>query len=378
MIRVCHIITGTDMGGAEMMLSKLTAQHDRSRFEVQVISLLPIGVIGERIAASGIPVLTANMGRGVPSPAAIRAVTLQLKKFRPDVVQTWMYHADLIGGMAAKQAGVAAIAWNIRNSTLDRQTSKRSTLIVVRLCALMSRRIPRKIVCCSHVAQQVHTAIGYDAKRMQIIPNGFDLSQFRPNPKARATVRAELGLDDTTPIIGLVARFDPQKDHANFVAAAALLHRELPFVHFVLCGDQITGENAELMGWIRAVGLESQFHLLGRRSNMPDVTAAFDIAASSSSYGEAFPNILGEAMACGVPCVTTDVGDSRLIIGDTGICVPPKQPQTLAQAWHSLLTETAEQKRARSIAARERVQAEFNLPDIARRYEALYEMLAEK
>jgi len=111
---------------------------------------------------------------------------------------------------------------------------------------------------------------------------------------------------------------------------------------------------------------------------MPDVTAAFDIAASSSSYGEAFPNILGEAMACGVPCVTTDVGDSRLIIGDTGICVPPKQPQTLAQAWQSLLTETAEQKRTRSIAARERVQAEFNLPDIARRYEALYEMLAEK
>lgn len=359
-----------------MMLSKLTAQHDRRKFEVEVISLLPIGAIGERIAAQGIPVRTAGMTRSIPTPAALRNVTGHIKKFRPHVVQTWMYHADLIGGLAAKQAGVRPVVWNIRNSTLDRQSTKRSTLVVVRLCARLSRRIPQKIVCCSQVAQALHQSIGYDKKRIQIIPNGFDLSQFRPDAAARISVRKELGLEPETPIVGLAARYHPQKDHATFVQAAKIFAREEPDVHYVLCGKDIDTGNAELMGWIREAGVESKFHLLGRRADMPRLTAAFDVAASSSSFGEAFPNVLGEAMACGVPCSATNVGDSGYIIGETGLCVPPDQPAALAEAWCILLNEGEAKKRERSEAARKRVQHHFNLPDIALRYESLYESLA--
>jgi glycosyltransferase involved in cell wall biosynthesis len=376
MIRVCHIITGTDTGGAEMMLSKLTGQHDRRKFEVEVISLLPIGAIGEKIAAQGITVRTAGMTRSIPSLSALQTVKAQIRAFRPHVVQTWMYHADLIGGLAAKQAGVRSIVWNIRNSTLDRQSTKRSTLAVVRLCARLSRRIPQKVVCCSQVAQALHQSIGYDKKRIQIIPNGFDLSQFRPDVNARVSVRAELGLAPDTPIIGLAARYHPQKDHATFVHAAKVLHRDEPDVHYVLCGKDIDAQNAELTGFIREAGLEANFHLLGRRSDMPRLTAAFDIAASSSSFGEAFPNVLGEAMACGVPCSATNVGDSGYIIGETGLCVPPDQPAALAEAWCILLNEAPAKKQERSDAARRRVQQYFNLPDIAQRYEALYLSLA--
>ena len=376
MIRICHIITGTDTGGAEMMLSKLAAQHDRSQFEIEVISLLPIGAVGERIAALGVPVRTASMSRGVPSPIALRVVTGHLKRFRPDIVQTWMYHADLIGGLAAKQAGVRVITWNIRKSTLDRQLSKRSTRAVVRVCALLSHRIPHRIVCCSQVAQTLHQSLGYDTTRMEIIPNGFDLSQFKPDLAARTSVRAELGLEPDTPLIGLAARYHPQKDHATFVWAAKKLHRKLPQVHFALCGEGVTAANAELMQIIEEAELKDYLHLMGRRSDMPRITAAFDIAASSSSFGEAFPNVLGEAMACGVPCTATNVGDSGYIIGETGICVPCEQPEALADAWYTLFAESPEKKAERSTAARCRVRECFNLPDIAQRYESLYQSLA--
>src|SRR6185503_9929721 len=131
------------------------------------------------------------------------------------------------------------------------------------------------------------------------------------------------------PLIGLVGRFDPQKDHRNFIAAAAILHRSCPDVHFLLCGDNVTWENAKLRGWIEETGLRKQYRLVGRRQDMARLTAALDIGTSSSSYGEGFPNVIGEAMSCGVPCVVTDIGDSALIVGQTGRVVPAQNPEAL-------------------------------------------------
>jgi glycosyltransferase involved in cell wall biosynthesis len=286
-----------------------------------------------------------------------------------------MYHANLVGGLAARLAGIRPLAWGIRQSVLDPRYHKRTTIWTARLCARLSRHLPDRIVCCSEAVRRAHAAFGYETGRMVVLPNGFDLDAYRPDPAVRLSVRQELGLPEGTLLIGLVARFNPQKDHHNFMQAAALLHARLPDVHFLLCGDGVSMQNAELAQWVEEADIGPNIHLLGCRQDVPRLSAALDIA-SSSSYGEGFPNVVGEAMACGVPCVVTDVGDSALIVGDTGRVVPPRNPQALAEAWHDLLIAGPNYRRLLGTAARRRIQECFSLPTITRRYEQLYEEMA--
>jgi glycosyltransferase involved in cell wall biosynthesis len=217
----------------------------------------------------------------------------------------------------------------------------------------------------------VHTDVGYASDKMIVIPNGFDLNSFKPDREARLSVRGELGIPEDAFIIGSVARFDPQKDHGNFIKAAAILRADVPNVNFVLCGDGIIYDNAELTQWIDTKGLREHVHLLGRREDIPGVINALDIV-SSTSFSEGFSNAVGEAMACGVPCVVTDVGDSAFIVGDTGRVVPPKDPAALALAWRDLIEMDEEARRRLGDEARRRIEKSFNLPIITRRYEDLY------
>lgn len=374
---ITHLITGLNTGGAETMLYKLLSGMDREAFEPRVVSLTDVGPVGEKIRALGVPVHALGMRRGVPDPRGAWRLTRLLKKDRPHLVQTWMYHADLLGGLAARLAGgVIPVVWGIRHSNLDPEGNKRTTIWTTRACAWLSHRLPAKIVCCSEASRRVHTALGYAAEKMVVIPNGFDLTAFKPDPEVREEVRRELGIPADALLIGLVGRFDPQKDHRNFVAAAALMSAAYPEVHYLLCGDGVSWDNHELAGWIDEVGLRQRFHLLGRREDMPRLTAALDIA-SSSSYGEGFPNVIGEAMACGVPCVVTDVGDSAFIVGDTGMVVPPRNPEALAQAWKKLMEMGPEGRKKLGEAARRRVLENFNLPDIVARYEGLYKEIVQ-
>jgi len=357
-----------------MMLYKLLSGWDRSVYQTEVISLTNIGVIGERIRKLNLPVRALEMRGGRSGVSGLIRLTKWLRDISPSVVQTWMYHADLIGGLAATAGRGIPVIWGIRNSTLDRQT-KRSTVLTVKACARLSRWIPTRIICCSEVARKVHEALGYRSDRIVVIPNGFDLDLFKPAPEARASLRAELGLPLSSFLVGLVARFDPQKDHRNFIEAAKSVAARHKQVVFVLCGAGVEWENPELAAWIGA-GPKDRFHLLGPRDDMPRVTAALDVAASASSYGEAFPNVLGEAMASGVPCVATDVGDSAFIIGDTGKVVPAKRPNLLAEAFHSIISLAAGERRQLGAKARMRIRENFDLPVIRGRYDALYRAVA--
>ena len=217
----------------------------------------------------------------------------------------------------------------------------------------------------------MHTALGYDPEKMVVIPNGFDLDLFKPDLEGGASIRQELGIPEDTMLIGLAGRFDPQKDHHNFIKAAALLPKEILNVQFLLCGDDITWGNRELAQWIDEAGLHRCFHLLGRRNDISRIMTALDIA-SSSSYGEGFPNVVGEAMACGTPCVVTDVGDSALIVGDTGIVVPPGDPDALALAWKELNEIGKDKRRELGCDARLRIRENFSLPSVVKQYEDLY------
>ena len=371
-IFITHIINGLYTGGAEMMLYKLLSQMNRERFEARVITLIGGDSLRTRVENLGIEVYSLGMTRSSPSLAATIRLAKLLRQRPPDLVQTWMYHSDLMGGLGAKILTKAPIVWNIQASDIVNYPDNKIAQLTVKLCSLLSSLIPARIISCSEVACQLHVDIGYSAKKILPIPNGVELVNFRPDETARDSFRQELGLALSTPLISIVARFHPQKDHHNFVQAAALLHQAMPEVHFVLCGEDIVEENQQLSDWITKADIKGHCHLLGRREDTPRINAAVDIATLSSAFGEGFPNVLGEAMASGVPCVTTDVGDSALIVGETGIVVPPRDPEALANGWKTLLKMSREERKNRGMAARQRVEEKFSLPSVVAQYEKLY------
>jgi glycosyltransferase involved in cell wall biosynthesis len=375
-IGVTHIITSLAPDGAEKMLHRLVSAMDTTRFENEVISLTDLGPMTEKFQAAGIRVRALGMSRGSANPYYLAKLAGWLRKL-PDqqIIQTWMYHADLVGGLAAKLAGCSGLVWNIRHSELHPGVDKRHTIWTAKACAALSSHLPRRIVCVSEASRTFHEKLGYAHDRIEVIPNGYDLDLFRPDIAAREVVRAELGVSPSTLLIGYVARKHPVKDHHTFLEAAGLLHKQFPDVRFVLCGDGATADDAELRNWSEAAGVREACFFLGRRDDIPRVINAFDIATSSST-SEAFPNALAEAMACGVPAVVTNVGDSRSILGETGSVVPPKDPKALAQAWAGLIQAGPDLRQRLGEAARTRVQTHFAMSNVVRRYEALYTEIA--
>jgi glycosyltransferase involved in cell wall biosynthesis len=207
---------------------------------------------------------------------------------------------------------------------------------------------------------------------MITIKNGVDTELFKPDPAARVSLRHELGLKEDAFLIGVVARFDPQKDHANFIQAAHLLHKRHKNVHFVLCGKDISINNIELMAWIQKAEVQSVCHLLGLREDIPRIQAALDIACLSS-YGETSALVIGESMACGVPCAVTDVGDLKLIVGETGKCVPSRDSVALAAALSELVLLPPSTRQEMGQRARQRIVNSFEIRQTTREYEKVWQ-----
>lgn len=368
--KVLHIITGLDDGGAEAVLFRL-CRHDREHRH-HVISLTGHGKYGPLLEAIGIEVICLHMPRRRVTPGALLRLWREIRRIKPDAVQTWMYHADLLGGLAARLAGVRNVTWGIHHTTLDPKQSPRSTILVAKACALLSRNIPRRIICCAERSREVHAGLGYDAGRMRVIPNGYDLSVFQPDPTAGAALRRDLGLTPDAPVIGFVARFDPLKDHNNLLQALALLRARGIAPTCLLIGTGLESENRQLADWISKTVPGDQIRLLGRRSDIPAVMNALDLHVMSSS-SEAFPNVLAEAMACGTPCVSTDVGDAAAIVGATGRIVPPSNPAALAGAIADMLAaRDAPDWPARRAAARAHVADNFSLARMIDAYHSVW------
>ncbi len=378
-MRLLFVISGLSVGGAEMMLWKLLSLLDPKSFQSEVISLTTLGPVAERIRKLGVPVRALEMKQGwrsLTSLASILKLRRWIERSEPQCVHTWMYHADLVGGVAARLAGSIPVIWSIRNSTLDPLHNKRSTILTRSICARLSGRLPARIVCCSETARNLHERIGYSPEKMLVIPNGFDLSAFKPDGAARQSLRTELGIPSREMLIGMIARFDPQKDHENFIKAAGRISSRRRDARFVLVGEGIDAGNRELLAWIETAGIKDRAYLLGRRDDMPRITAALDVVSLASSYGEAFPNVLGEAMACGVPCVTTDVGDAAFIVGDTGAIVPIGDSEALANAWEKLVGLSPSRRVEVGVAARQRIQDNFELKLVVNRFQNLYRSVA--
>jgi glycosyltransferase involved in cell wall biosynthesis len=368
--RIMHLITGLGTGGAEAMLAKLLEGMDSERFESQVLSLITPGPTAEGIRAAGIPVEHLGMQRGVPTPSAFGKLCRLLRKHKPHVLQTWLYHADLMGLAAAHLTGTRRVFWNLRCSDMDLSKYRATTRLTVKLNARLSH-MPQLILSNSQAALDHHRSMGYRPRRELVIPNGFDTRRFRPDPEAGLRLRREWGLPSDALVVGLVARLDPMKGHEVFFAMAEGLAKKRAEVHFVLCGDHMEWSNAEVAKMAAADVLQKRTLLLGRRSDVPAVLAAMDVFALSS-HSESFPNVLGEAMACGVPCVTTDVGDAAHIVGETGKVVPPADPGALCDAVDAMLGLSPEERKALGDAARKRIENLYSLDAVVGQYEALY------
>ncbi len=361
-----------------MMLYKLLAGVDRSRFQSVVIALMDKGALGADIGDAGVPLYCLGMRRGVPSSSALWRLAAIVRKVKPDLVQGWMYHGNLAASFAKwpGRRGVPVL-WNIRQTVYDLSNEKWLTAAVIRLGARLSQ-VPAKIIYNARVSAAQHEAMGYAPTKTEVIPNGFDCERFVPSQDARDKLRAELGVPSDGLLIGLVARYHPMKDHATFLRAAACLAARQKDARFVLAGQGVDADNAELRDLLHELGVESQVYLLGERRDIPVLTAALDIATTSSSWGEAFPNVIGEAMSCAVPCAVTDVGDSSWIVGDTGKTVPPDDPEALASTWCDLIHIGPEGRRRLGLAARRRIEEQFALPAIVARYAELYEEVTSR
>ena len=325
--KVLHIIVALNVGGAESTLKRLILNSHE--FKHEVISLMDIGIIGQELQAGGIKVQCLGMTSVTLLPLMLIKLYKLILTSSPDIVQTWMYHADLLGGIAAKMAKVPRIYWGIRHSNLDKGTIKLSTYAVMKVCAKLSPVIPKTIISCSRQAITSHVKEGYVKDKFILLQNGYDLIKFKPYSADPEKINFD---NKDKPIIGMVARFDVQKDHLNLIKALSLVKdKGIPF-HLVLVGKGMDKENQTLTSYIDQSSLSlDDITLFGQSSNIPLLFNSIDLHVLSS-LGEAFPNVLAEAMACGVPCVTTDVGDAKEIVANYGWVVPPQDASKLAEA----------------------------------------------
>lgn len=358
------MITGLGAGGAETALARLAPRFDRDRWETVVVGLGPDGIAADALRRAGIE--TIALGVGTTRTAAGGAVALLrfARTRRPDLVHGWMYH----GNLAAALAATGRLVWGIRQGLYDFADSPRSTRLAIRIGAALSF-LPDRIVYNADEARRQHEAIGYRETGALLIPNGYDVAAFAGSPDARERIRAALGLSPEDEVVGFVARRHPVKNHEGFFEAASRIAARRPSVRFLLAGPGT--DDPSLLGLAERAGIAARVRLLGERGDVPDLLHAFDLA-TLASHGEAFPNALAEAMAAGVPCVATDVGEVRSLLGDTGLLVPPRDPGALAEGWEKLLALGLQGRRAMGAAARERVQARFGIDRAVAAYEGVY------
>lgn len=374
--KIVHIIIGLNVGGAELMLKRLVLNSQtKGEFKHEVVSLTDLGVIGADLKKAGIPVYTLNMKSFFSILQVYFSLNKLLKQLKPNVVQTWMYHADFIGGLAAKRAGVKNIIWGIRTTDVS-QGASRLTVTLRKLCAKLSYHVPSKIICAAHAAKDLHKKIGYDATKMVVIPNGFELDKFKATEDDRKLLRKELDLSDTDIVIGSIGRFNEVKHQKIFIEIAADVIKKNPHLKFVMVGRDNDESNPILMGWLHNYNVSNSFRLLGQRNDIPQCLKVFDIFCLHSKT-EGFPNVLVEALAIGLPCVSTDVGDARHIMKDLGLISPSNNAKNLAETLEKViedyLNQSVEEKNIFEIKARNHIEQNYSMDKLCALYSDIWE-----
>jgi glycosyltransferase involved in cell wall biosynthesis len=376
-IKICHvIITLSILGGAQRMLVRLLLANPESTHNKMVLVLREAGAWGEQLSAAGVTVHELGMESFKDIPRVFGQLKLYMRSFQPDIVQTWMYHADLLGGLAARLSGYKKIIWGIRRTALSWSDSK-STLIIMKVCALLSYWLPKKIVSVAEAGRQAHIQAGYCAKRMVVIGNGFDFANLSATEADRNNLRRECKILEDEMVIGCLGRFNQAKGQDNFVKAAAIVKQSNAKTKFLMVGKDCDASNHELLEWIKDTGFQDAFILLGERHDVPVCLATMDIFCMPSRT-EGFPNALGEAMAMSLPCVATEVGDTKVLAGDSVVLVPPLNESALANALLGIIALPSEQRQKMGADAKARVITEFSMESACEKFKSIYsELISE-
>ena len=371
-MQVLHIITGLKKGGAETLLCNL-CEYDKE-FNHTIISLSNTPDLEAPFIKLNIPVFSLNFPDGKIKISGVFKLYRLIKKINPDIVQTWMIHADLIGGLTAKLIGVKNIFWGVHHTVLIYGKVKWSTIFILKINALLSHFIPKKIVYCAEKSRSAQESIGFNKSKGVVIQNGYDTKKFHRNTDLGIDFRNELKISDDTFVIGHVGSYDPLKDQITLIEAFDILNKQNFKFIAVLVGKNLDNDNNDLVTKIEEKGLTSSIHLLGMRNDIPAVMNGIDLFILSS-ISEAFPNVLNESMACGTPCITTDVGDASLIVKNTGWIVPPKNPKLIVDA----VIDAEDELRTRTISwlkrkddCHERIIENFSLKKMIQRYKELW------
>lgn len=367
-MRILHIIGSLERGGAELMLSRIVGAM---REDIHcVISLSKLGPLGEQLIAIGCDVYALNI-RNRSFLSALFSLGGCIRTFKPDVIQTWMYHSDLIGGLVGRLAGVSNVIWNIRNTEIP-QGRFSKTYLIVRLCGLFSHFIPRRIVCCADAALEHHERLGYCKRKMIVIPNGYLVNSDLPDNQEIISMRNFFGIPSDILVVGAVGRFDPLKGYDIFIEAANLVAGSFEGkVLFLMIGRHMTKENNLLQDLILKKGGIAIFKMIGEQSNVSRLISMLDVFCLSSR-AEGFPNVVVEAMLMQVPCVVTDVGDARKIIGEDGVVVKKNDPQELADGILKLINISSEQRKFYGTSSRERAIKNYSINKVADEYQKIY------
>lgn len=375
-MRVLHIISSLSTGGAEVMLRKLLATLDRARYEAMAVSLTSRSPIGEQIESDGTPVVALHARSPLALPAHFVELRRIVRSHRPHVIHGWMYHGN-VAAHVARRFSIAAARPGLITSVRGALHAPAAQGAVLRAVRALDARLSKHadhIVYNSGQSARQHAQVGYDGSRAIVIPNGFEFDEWRPDPQGAQRIRAELGLG-TAPLVGMVARFNVLKGQLGFLEAAALIATRHSQARFLLIGRGCESTQPELAQWISTLGLADRVLLLGERQDIRAINSALDVAVCAS-ISESFPNAIGEAMACGTPCVVTDVGDCSVLVGDTGVIVPRADSRALAQGIEGVIALTPQERTALGRRAMERVHAEFDMRAVAARFAALYDAVA--
>ena len=372
-----HLITDVSTGGAQIVLHQLLKATRSSN--ACVLSMAVPGSMAPMFEQLGVSIrfLDIEVGRP-PAIADILKLRRMTKDINPSLVQGWMYHGNIAAFVAARaRRRRIPLIWGVHHTITKLQNEKLMTRAVIRLSAKLSR-FTDGIIYCSKQSAHDHELLGFDSEKSIVIPNGIDCSLFRPDPDAGPRLRQELGITDDRKIIGFVARFHPMKDHRNLIKAARQLHDRSCDVQVVFIGTGNESQKNDLRTYIAECGLEDRVTFMGLRQDVQMIMPGFDVFCLPSAWGEAFPLVVCEAMACGVPCVVTDVGDAAWIVGDTGLVAPRQDSNALANALQAMCDLGDDALKQRGATARQRISEEFPLSKMVASYQDFAESIQSK
>jgi glycosyltransferase involved in cell wall biosynthesis len=369
-IRIVHLISGLGVGGAELTLQSLVRDLEKRGHVSIIISLSELGEIGKELRASGYQVIALGWRSNTFPPLGFLHLVRRIRKLKPNILQTWMYHADFVGALVALVSPGLRLIWNVRGTGVDRYDLPWRTRLLIRVNAWLSR-IPNAVVFNSRRGHSAHRQLGYHMKSSEVIVNGIQGDRFIFDIEAGQRIRQELNLPGHVLLLGTVGRYHPVKGFDLLIQAFSMVAKDHSEIHLVMIGKDLVPQNNELALLIDQEGLIDRVKFVGVQSNLNGWYSAMD-AFVLSSLSEGFPNVVVEAMACQTPCIVTDVGDSAEIVGQLGMITNPGDVVSLAKAIRSIIALSPQERTVRGTSSRQRVLELFSFDVMVDRYENLY------